>query len=75
MQCQSIKLIVSILFIFIDAIDSVDRIYRINVIDHGVLSCSELQLKDKSNDPINSGVIFWGKKGEILEVTEIYWNL
>ena len=67
-----IKSIVSIVFVFIDAIDSVDRIDRINYIDPGVLNCSALQLKDNSNNPANSGMTFWGKKGEPFEVTGFF---
>ena len=79
-----IRLIVSVVFVLIDAIDSVNRIDRIDCIDRidriyiinpGVLNCSALQLKDNSNDPTNSGMTFWCKKGELFEVTGIYWNL
>ena len=48
----------------INEIDYVDRIERINCINPGVLDCSELQLKDNANDPTNSGMTFWVKKGD-----------
>ena len=72
LRCQLIKLIVSIIFVLIDAIDSVNRI---DCIDPGVLNYIALQLKDNLNDPTNSGVNFWGKKGLRFEVTGIYWYL
>ena len=72
MQCQSIRLIVSIVFLLIDAIDSVNNINRI---DPGVLNCSAMQLKDISNEPTDFRITFWGKNGEIFEVTGIYWHL
>ena len=65
--------IVSIVFILIDAINSVDHINYVDCIDHidridcidpGILNYSALQLKDNSNDPTNSGMIFWGKRGD-----------
>ena len=73
-----IRLIVLIVFLLIFVIYSVSRINRIDRIDRinpGVLNCSALQLKDNSNDPTNSGMTFWGKKGDIFEVTGIYWHL
>ena len=63
LQCQLIGLSVSISFVLIDTIDSVDRINRINP---EILNCSVLQLKDNANDPTNSGVNCWGKKGNFL---------
>ena len=72
MQCQLIRYIVSIVFVLIDAIGSVnhidridiieliDHINRIDFIDPGVLNYSVMQLKDNSNDPTNSGMNFWG---------------
>ena len=78
MQSQFITLILLIVFVLIDAINSVDRIDRINRIDHidpGVINNSALQLKDNSNYPINYGMTFWGKKGENIKVTGIYWHL
>ena len=78
MQCEMIRSIVSIVFVFIVAIDSInfiDRIDRTNHIDPGVLNCSALQLKDNSNYPKISGMIFWVKKGGFFGVTGIYWHL
>ena len=69
---------ISIVFVLIVAIDSancINCIDHINRIDPGVLNCSALQLEDNSNDPTNSGMTFWGKKGGLFEVTGIYWNL
>ena len=54
---------------FIDAIES------IGCIDTGVFDFSAIQLKDNYNDPTKYGITFWGKKGEIFEVTGIYWHL
>ena len=64
LQCQSIRLIILVVFVFIDAIDYVDCIIHINFIDPGILNCSEIQLKDNSNVPTNSGMAFWGEKGK-----------
>ena len=78
LQYQFIRLIVSIDFVLIDAIDYVNRINLIDFIDFinpGVLNYSVLQLKDNSNDPTNSGMEFWVKNGEIFKVTGIYWHL
>ena len=72
MQCELIRSIKLIVFVLIYAIDSVNCIDHI---DPGILNCSALQLKDNSNDPKNSGMIFWGQKGELFEVTGIYWHL
>ena len=66
---------VSIVFVFIDAINSVDRIDSNNFIDPGVINFSVLHLKGNSNDPTNSGVTFWGKKGVLFKITGIYWYL
>ena len=59
----------------IDSVDCIDRIDHIDRINPGVLNYSALQLKDNSNDSTNSGMIFWGKKGELFKVNGIYWNL
>ena len=78
MQCQLIRLIVSIVFLLIDAIDYVDPIKfvdRINRINPGILNYSALQLKDNSNNPTNAGMNFWGQKGQLFEVNGIYWHL
>ena len=56
--------IVSIVLILICAIGFVNRIDSINFINPGVLDCRVLQLKDNANDPTNSGMTFWGKKGD-----------
>ena len=70
-----IRSIVLIVFVLIDAIYSVDRVGRIKHINPDVFNCSALQLKDNSNDPIKSGMAFWGKKGENFDVTDTYWHL
>ena len=64
-----------IVFVFINAIDSVDIIDCRNLINPDVLNCSVLQLNDNTNDPTKTGMTFWGKKGEPFEVTGIYCNL
>ena len=61
--------------LLIGAIDSVDHINCINRIDSGGLNCSALQLNDNSNDPTNSGMNFWGKKGEKFDIAGIYLHL
>ena len=71
MQCPFIRSIVSIVFVLIDTLSSVDQINCINRIYSDVLNCSALQLKDNSNDPTNSGMTFGGKKGGFFEVTGI----
>ena len=63
LQCQLIRSIVSIVFVLIDAINSVNHFGRINCIDRGVLRCSALQLKNNSNDSTNSGMTFGVLKG------------
>ena len=75
LRWQSIRSIVSILSVLIDVIDSVNRINPINPIDPGVLNFSELQLKDNANDPTNSRMTFWGKRGGNFEIAGIYWHL
>ena len=72
LQFKLIRSIVLIVFIFIDAIYSVDRIDRIDCIDPGVLNFSALQLKDNSNNPTNSGMTFLGRKGIFFRG---YWHL
>ena len=75
LQCEWIILILSIFFVLIDAINYVDRINHINRIDTSILNSSALQLKDNSNDPTNSGMTFWGKKGKfsrLLAFTSIW---
>ena len=52
-----------------------NHINGINFINHGVLNCTVMQLKDNSNNPTNSGMTFWGKKWELLEVTGSYCHL
>ena len=54
----------------IDAINYFDRINRINRIDPGILNFSTIKMKDNANDPTNSGMTFWGKKGELLRLLE-----
>ena len=71
MQCKLIRLIVLIVFVLIDTINSIDSIDRINCIDNDVLKYSTLQLKDNSNDTTNYEMNFWGKEGEVFEVTGI----
>ena len=56
-------------------IDVIDYVNCIDCISPGVLRYSALQLKYNTNDPTNSGMNFWGKKGELFEVTSMYWNL
>ena len=75
LQCQSSRSIILIIFIFIDAIDSVDSIDSIDRIDTGILNCSSLQLKDNKNGPTDSGMNFWGLKGQIFDIAGIYWHL
>ena len=81
LQCQLIRSIVLIVFVLIDAIDSVNlidsinRIDCINRIDPGILNCNVLELKNNSNDTTNSKKTFWAKKGRMFEVTGIYWHL
>ena len=48
---------------------------HINRIDPCVLNCSLLQLNYNLNNPTNSEMNFWGKKGELFQVTGIYWHL
>ena len=72
LQCQLIISIISIVYVLIVTISYVNLIDCINP---GVINCSALQLKDNSNVPTNSRMTLWGKKGEIFEVTSIYWNL
>ena len=67
--------IVFIVFVLIDSIDYVNCINSINRINPGVLNFSVMQLKDNSNEPTDSGMTFWSRKGEIFEVTSIYWHL
>ena len=66
LQSQIILFIISIVFVLINTIDSVNRM------DPVVLNCSVLQLKDNSINPTNSGMIFWGKTGEPFKITDIY---
>ena len=66
LEIQPIISIVLIVFVFIGATDAVDHINCINRANPGVLNCNALQLKDNANDPTNSGMNFWGKKGERL---------
>ena len=54
--------------------ECIDSINRNNLIDPGIINFSAQQLKDNSNYPTDSGMTFWGKKGELFEVTGIYWN-
>ena len=55
----------------IDCISCIDRIDRINCIDPGVLNYCALQLKDNSNEPTKSGIIFWVKKGNFLRLLAV----
>ena len=73
LQYQLIRSIISIVFVLIDEIGSVNCINHIDRIDPGVLNYSALQLNDNSNDLTNSGINFWGKTRKFYEVTGIYW--
>ena len=70
-----ILLIISIVFVLIYTITSIDSIYFIDCIDPGLLNYSMIQLEDNSNEPTNSDMTFWGKKGGLFRVTGIYWHL
>ena len=75
MQCQSIGLIVSIVFVLIDIIEYVNCIYGINCIINDILNFSSLQLKDNASYQTKSGMTFWSKKAEVFNITSIYWHL
>ena len=75
MSIDRIGSIGSIVFVFIDAINYIDPIYCINLINPDVLNCIILQLKDNENDLTNSGMTFGDKKGGLFDITGIYWYL